>query len=268
MCWDPSPPCGGPRRSWGRAAWCRSPSAGPLETSWTHRRRASRALLRIFPVSEELGRHTSDDRVAGHVVRDDGACAHDGALADRHPWKEHRVHADVRPLPHADRFDDELRLDDRYVHRIAGVLAPEHLRPRAPADVFAELELTPVEVALRTDPGMRADRAAPVVPALQERLIADEHPVADLECLRMQHEHAEPDPHAVPERFAERAHEYAPLPRAGGAVDEGSGRVGLGQRPARRAVAEADGLRDLVSRIGRDLLESVDRLDGSSATGQ
>jgi hypothetical protein len=44
-----------------------------------------------------------------------------------------------------------------------------------------------------------AKDAPAIVPALEERLVADEDGVADLEGLWMKHEHAETDANAVPE---------------------------------------------------------------------
>src|SRR5207253_11371633 len=174
-----------------------------------------------------------------------------------------RVHPDIRPVVHAHRLDQEIGLDDRHVDRVTGVLAAEHLRAGPPSDVLAELEVAAIEIALRTDPGVRADDRAPVVAPLQEGLVPDEHSVSDREGVRMKHEHADTDAHAVTERLAERAQQHTPLARAVGAIEVGRGRVALEEGLARLALAQAGRLRDLVGRIGRDLLDAVDRLDRS-----
>src|SRR5438309_634107 len=68
---------------------------------------------------------------------------------------------------------------------------------------------------------------------------------------------------AGPDRLAERAQQHTPLARAVGAIEVGRGRVALEEGLARLALAQAGRLRDLVGRIGRDLLDAVDRLDRS-----
>ena len=112
---------------------------------------------------------------------------------------------------------------------------------------------------------MRADRAAAVVPSLQERLIAKEDRVPDLERMRVQDQHAEADAHAVAERFAQGSQDHAALPGAADAVDERGGGVAFDQRLSRFPLPKARGFRDLLGRILRDLLNAVDRLDDARA---
>src|SRR6185369_10423194 len=64
---------------------------------------------------------------------------------------------------------------------------------------------------------------------------------------------------------AERAQDDSSLPRTVGAIDECRGAVPLDERLARLTLAKARGLRDLVWRILRDLLNAVDRLDDARA---
>src|SRR5205823_14543080 len=179
--------------------------------------------------------------------------------------KKDGVHSDVGPPADAHRLDHEVGLDDRHVDRIAGVFAAQDLRARTPADVLADLQVAAIEVALRADPGVRTDRAAAVVPTLQERLIAEEDGVADLERMRVQDQHTEADPHAIAERFAEGSHEHAALPSAIGAIDERRGGVALDEPLARFALPKTRGFRDLLGRILRDLLNAVDRFDDARA---
>ena len=118
---------------------------------------------RIRAGAEELRRHTRDDRVRSDVVRDHCARADDGARANGHSGEQHGVHADIRAIFDPHGLDHEVRLDDRDVQRIAGVLAPQHLRAGTPTDVVPELQVPAVEVRLRADPRVRTDDAPAVV---------------------------------------------------------------------------------------------------------
>jgi hypothetical protein len=64
------------------------------------------------------------------------------------------------------------------------------------------------------------DHARAVEAPLDERLLADENPVADLEGLGMAGDCAAADDHPVPEAAAERTPDRAPHPRSLGAVGE------------------------------------------------
>src|SRR5256712_7425552 len=214
-------------------------------------------------MAEGRGGPAGDDRGVGNVGRHHGARADNGAGAQGDAGEERRVHADVGPAADAHRLDDEVRLDDRHVDRVAGVLAPQDLRAGAPADVLAENEIAAVEVALRTDPGMRADHAASVVAPLEVGLVAEEHGVADLEGVRMEHEDAEADADAVPERAAEGAQKKSPLARARRTVTPQRAGAALEELLSRMGLAEARGFRDLRVVVSRDLLDAMHGLDGS-----
>jgi hypothetical protein len=67
------------------------------------------------------------------------------------------------------------------------------------------------------------------------------------------------------ERFAEGSHEHAALPGPVGAIDERRGGIAFDERLARFALLKARGFGDLLGRILRDLLNSVDRLDDARA---
>ena len=110
---------------------------------------------------------------------------------------------------------------------------------------------------------MRADHAASVVAPLEVGLVAEEHGVADLEGVRVEHEDAEADADAVAERAAEGAQEKSPLARAGRAVTPQRSGVALEELLARMGLAEARGFRDLRVVVSRDLLDAMDGLDGS-----
>jgi len=83
--------------------------------------------------------------------------------------------------------------------------------------------------------------------------------------MRVQDQHTETDPHAMPERFTESPHERASLPSAIGAIDERRGGVAFDERLARFALPKTRGFRDLLGRILRDLLNAVDRFDDARA---
>src|SRR5258708_15043444 len=217
----------------------------------------------VGPGVEEAGGHAGVERVRreGRVAGHDGARADERALPEPHAGGPHRVHAGVRAVVHAHRLDDEVGLDDRHIDRLSGVLAAEDLRTRTPADVLAEPHVAAVEVGLRTDPGVRADDAVPVVAALEERLVPDEHRIADLERVRMEDEHPHPDLHAVAERLAQRAERHAAAARAGRGVLVAELAVELDDVLPRLRRAKVRRLLHVVCRIGLDRLNAVDRLD-------
>ena len=79
---------------------------------------------------------------------------------------------------------------------------PEHPGARPPADVLLDHQIPGIEIALRSDPRVVADHAAAVEAALDERLLADHHAVADLERLGVPGDGPAADPHAVAEAAA------------------------------------------------------------------
>src|SRR6266850_1507178 len=214
-------------------------------------------------VLQKLRGNTGVDRVRGHlgITCHHGARADDRALANGDTGQQHGVDADVRTVPDAHRLDDEVGLDDRHIDWLARVLASEHLRARPPPHVVAKRQIAAVEVRLRSDPGVRPDHAAPVVTALQERLVPDEHAVADLERLRMQHEHSQADADAVAELLAERTQEDAAALLSLIALERPGDGEALKQLRRRELRAQLGRTLDLVGRIGRDLFQGVDGLD-------
>jgi len=210
------------------------------------------------PGAEHARRDTGGDRVRGDVLRDDRPGADDGALAHGHARQQHRARPDIRPFAHAHGLDDEVGLDDRDVGRLAGVLAPQDLGARTPAHVLAELHVAAVEVRLRPDPGVRPDDAVAVVPALQVRLVAEEHRVADLERAWMQHQHSEADAHAVAEAPAHGPQQHAPLVRTLVAVAEEHAAVDLKELLRRARAPQLLALLDLLRRVRGDLADAVD----------
>jgi hypothetical protein len=78
-------------------------------------------------------------------------------------------------------------------------------RARAPADVVLEDGIARVEVALRSDPAVLANHTATMRPSLDERLLADEHAVADFKGLEMRAECPASDTDAVTKAAGQRA---------------------------------------------------------------
>ena len=74
---------------------------------------------------------------------------------------------------------------------------PSDLRARTPSDVVLQDEVARIQIALRTDPAVIADHATAAHAPLDERVLADEDAVADLEGLWMRRDRAAADAHAV-----------------------------------------------------------------------
>src|SRR5204863_4575299 len=154
-------------------------------------------LMPLAPAKEPRG-HARDNRKRLDVVSDDRACADNRALANMDAGKQHGVDADVGPRADARRLDFEIGLNDRDVVRQARVLRSQRTGARPPADVLLDDQVARIEVALRADPRVGADDAAAIRASLDERLLADEHAIADVERLEVRADRAAADADVVP----------------------------------------------------------------------
>src|SRR5690606_29032276 len=110
---------------------------------------------------------------------------HDSAFAYADAGKNRGPGSDVGPVLDAHRPAFEVGAGDRQIGRNSAVLRTQYLRPRPEADALADRQIARVEKHMRADPAIVADAACAVMPALYDRLRADEDPGPDAESTGM-----------------------------------------------------------------------------------
>jgi hypothetical protein len=149
--------------------------------------------IAIFAPTDELGRHTGDDREGFDVGDDHRSGADDRALADRHTRQDRGIGADVCPCADAHRLDLEIRADDGHIDRQAVWLDPRILAP-GPQPTHSSM----IRSRASSRPAGRSRLLSPItacaiVAALNVGLGADEDAAADLEGFGMLEAYAAAD---------------------------------------------------------------------------
>jgi len=149
------------------------------------------------------------------------ASSHDRAASDGHSRKEHRIHADICAGKDAHRLDDKIGGDDRQACRQTCVLRAENLHSWTEPDIVLKDQVARIEKALRAYPDAIADRETAIMSPLENRLVTNEHAVAEFERLWM----PKADSHADLQAYAATLHQSAQTDPAHGGI-----------QPARRLV--------------------------------
>lgn len=127
--------------------------------------------------------------VVRNILRDNSSGSDNGSAPHGHSGQNDGVYADIGSGADANRGYLEIGLNDRDAARQTGVLGTQNLCARPPTNTIFDYKVSSVKIALRADPHSVSDHTPAIESALDNRLFADKHAMADLKRFGMYNGH-------------------------------------------------------------------------------